>query len=444
MRRLIEIIKGLLKGKVFKSFSYLLFGNIGMQLLNLIAVMIIAKVFKPELFGIYSFMMAQSMLLAVIADLGIRTILIRTAANGNTSLLNRFLSIATVSGLIVNFILFFIYLAYNFFFGELSFFQIVLISFYSITLSYSNSIDSVYLGKQNMLPTVLTNILTSVFWLFFVVFILNGNVSINLFFLIFILIFAVKPLILSIMLYLKFKIRFEIINFVLDFKSVFLQALPFFGLALISLPANNLSNNFLAFNSTIDQVGFFSLSQKFTSPVSMVLSILFTSLFPNLSILWSKSEENFQRIIIKSVPAFILFGTFLVTLFLVIIDPVFKLFFSAHYYSVLVILKLQIWYVFLFGVASLIGTILTATHQDKLLFKMAVLNSVIITPILWFGSKYGSFGLSIGYLAGFTFFLAVEWSIFTKKLKIPIKVNYVWLFPLLIFIISNAIYFYNL
>lgn len=444
MKRLSELIRQLVKVKVFQNFSYLLVGNIKMQLLNLIAVMIIAKVFKPELFGVYSFMMAQSMLLAVIADLGIRTILIRTAANGSATILNKYLSIATVAGLIGNFILFCIYLIYNFFFGELSFFQIVLISSYSVVLSFSNSLESVFLGKQKMLPTVVTNILTSIFWLLFVFYILNGDISINLFFLVFILIFALKPLILLIIIYKKFSFQFEISNFRLDFKLVFLQAMPFLGLALISLPANNLANNFLAYNSTFEEVGFFSLSQKFTSPVSMVLSILFSSLFPNFSILWSDNRKNFQRIIFKSIPVFILFGTFLVALFLVIIDPIFKLFFSVQYYSVLGILKFQIWYVFLFGVASLLGTIFTAMHQDKLLFRMAVLNSIIITPILWFGSYFGGLGLSFGYLIGFTIFLTIEWFVFSKKLNMPTKANYVWLFPILLFVMFYSFYFYDL
>jgi O-antigen/teichoic acid export membrane protein len=315
---------------------------------------------------------------------------------------------------------------------------------YSVTLSFSNSIESVYLGKQNMLPTVVTNILTSIFWLLFVVFILNGAVSINVFFLVFILIFALKPLILSIILHNKFKVRFDLSNFKLDSKSVFLQALPFLGLALISLPANNLANNFLAINSTIEQVGFFSLSQKFTSPVSMILSILFTSLFPNLSILWSNRKEDFQRIIFKSIPVFILFGTFLVAIFLAVIGPVFKMFFSAHYDSALIILKLQIWYVFLFGIASLIGTILTAMHEDKLLFKMALLNSVIITPFLWVGSIYGGLGLSRGYVAGFVIFLILQWIVFTNKIQMPLKINYVWLAPIGVFIIYNGYYFFSL
>jgi len=444
MKRLTEFVKRIVKHKIFQNFSYLLVGNVAMQLLNLIAVMIIAKVFKPELFGVYSFMMAQSMLLAVIADLGIRNILIRTAANGSNAILNSYLSVATVSGLIANSFLFIIYLTYNFFFGELSFFQVVLISLYSIVLSYSSSVESVYLGKQKMLPAVVTNILTSIFWLLFVVFILDGDISINLFFLVFILIFALRPLMLLIILYKKFNYQFEINNFRLDFISVFIQAMPFFGLALFALPANNLANNFLAYNSTFEQVGFFSLSQKFTSPVSMVLTILFSSLFPNFTILWSDNKNDFQRIICKSVPVFILFGTFLVALFLLIIDPVFKMFFSVHYYGVLGILKFQIWYVFLFGVASLIGTIFIAMHEDKLLFKMAVLNSVIIIPFLWAGSYYGGLGLSLGYLIGFTIFLIIEWFVFANKLGMPIKSNYVWLFPILVFVIYNAFYFYNL
>jgi O-antigen/teichoic acid export membrane protein len=444
MKRLIEFIKRILKIKVFQNFSYLLLGNVGMQLLNLIAVMVIAKVYKPSLFGTYSFMITQSMLLAVIADLGMRTVLVRTAANESDTILNRYLNIAIVSGLIANIFLFSIYLLFNFYFGELSFLQTILVSLYSIVYTYSNSMENVFLGKQKMLPTIITNIGTSIFWLLFVLIILNDSTSVNLFFFMFVLIYILKPLFLSTILYNKYNFRFKTSNFILNFKSLFFQSLPFFGLVLITLPANNLANNFLAYNSTIEQVGFFSLSQKFISPITMVLSILLTSLFPNLSILWTKNNNDFPRIVSKSVPIFIIFGTFLIVLFLAVIDPVFKIFFSVHYYSTLLMLKFQIWYVLLFGVASLIGTILIAMHQDKLLFRLAVLNSLIITPILWIGSQYGGFGLSIGYLTGFVLFFIIEWVIFSKKLDIPLKVHYVWLFPILVFIIYNASYFYNL
>jgi O-antigen/teichoic acid export membrane protein len=443
VKKLFEFIKRIVKLKIFQNFSYLLFGNIGMQLLNLVAVMIIAKVFKPELFGTYSFMIVQSMLLAAIADLGMKTIIIRVAAS-ETNLLNKTLSANIVSSLIANFVLFFIYLTYNNFFGELTLVQIILISLNSIAYGYNTSIESVFLGKQKMLPIAIANIINSIIWLLFVVLILDQSISIDLFFLVYIFIYTLKPIQLTIKLFYKFKVRFEIYNIRQDFKSVFLRALPFWGLVLFSLPANYLANNFLAFNSGIDQVGFFSLSQKFTSPISMVLSLMFTSMFPNISILWLNNKEDFQRIMFKSIPLFILFGTLLVTVFLIVIDPVFKMFFSVHYYNALIILKLQIWYVFLFGVASLIGTILIAMHQDKLLFKMALLNCIIVTPILWIGSRYGGLGLSIGYLTAFVVFLTIQWIIFAKKIEIPLKVNYVWLVPICIFIISNAFYFYSL
>lgn len=443
MKRLINFIKRIVKIKVFQNFSYLLFGNIGMQLLNLVAVMIIAKVFKPELFGAYSFMMTQSMLLAAIADLGMKTIIIRVAAS-ETNILNKTFSINIISSIIANLLLFFIYLTYNNFFGELTLLQIILISLNSIAYGYNTSIESVFLGKQKMLPIAIANIINSIIWLLFVVLILDGTISIGLFFLAYIFIYTLKPIQLTINLFYKFKVRFEVYNIWQDFKVIFLKALPFWGLVLFSLPANYLANNFLVLNSGIDQVGFFSLSQKFTSPISMILSLMFTSMFPNISILWLNNKEGFQRIMFKGLPLFILFGTSLVTLFLIVIDPIFKMFFSVHYYSALIILKFQIWYVFLFGVASLIGIILTAMHQDKLLFKMALLNCIIITPLLWIGSKYDAVGLSIGYLVGFVIFLTIQWIIFTKKLEIPVKVNYVWLFPLLVFVIYNAFYFYNL
>lgn len=443
MKRLINFTKSIVKIKVFQNFSFLLLGNVGMQLLNLIAVMLIAKVFQPELFGTYSFMVVQSMLLAAIADLGMKTIIIRVAASA-TSELNKTLSINVISTILSNFLLFFFYFTYNNFFGELTLLQVILICLNSIAYGYNTSIESVFLGKQKMLPIATANIINSIIWLLFVVLILDESLSINLFFFVYILIYSLKPIQLTLKLYYKFDVRFKVDSIWQDFKVIFLKALPFWGLVIFSLPANYLANNFLVYNSGIDQVAFFSLSQKFTSPISMVLSLMLTSLFPNISVLWINNKEGFQRIMFKGLPLFILLGTFLVTLFLMVIDPIFKMFFSSHYYSALIILKYQIWYIFLFGVASLIGTILTAMHQDKLLFKMAVLNSIIMTPFLWIGSKYDALGLSFAYLLGFSVFLTIQWIVFTKKIELPSKFNYVWLIPMFVFVLYNVFYFFIL
>lgn len=440
--RLVEFLKRIINQKIFQNFSYLFLGNIGMQVLNLISVMVITKIFKPDLFGIYSFMVIQSMLLAAIAGLGMQTILIRAAASDSDQL-NRIFSIKVVSILIANVVLLVFYYFYNVFYGELTFIQVLLISLFSVVSGYNTSVESVFIGIQKMLPIAIANIINSIIWLLFVVLIFDNSISINLFFLIYIIIYSLKPIQFTANLFYKFKLRFEVSNYLKEFKFVFIQALPFWGLILVSLPANYLANNFLAYNSNIEQVGFFSLSQKFTSPITIVLTLMFTALFPNISVLWLKSKEDFQRIIYKSVPAFIFTGTLFVTLFLIIIDPVFKLFFSENYYSTLVILKFQIWYVFLYGLASLIGTILTAMNEDKLLFKMALLNTLIITPILWFGSKYGGIGLSIGYVLGCFIYLTLNWFIFAKKTKIPLKLNKVLIAPLAVFIIFNAYYLYN-
>ena len=341
MKKLIEFLKTTLKHKIFQNFSYLVLGNVGMQALNLISVMIITKVYKPELFGLYSFITIQTILLASIADLGMRTITIRSAATDNEKLNNIF-SINIISMLGANVVLIVLYYFYNLYYGELTIIQLFLVCLSSIANCYNTIVESVFLGKQKMLPVAIANVLNSTIWLLFVVLVFDSSISIDLFLLVSILIYVLKPIQLTIKLYNKYNVRFDTSNFTREFKVIFLQALPLWGLVLLSLPANFLANNFLSYNSGITEVGFFSLSQKFTSPISIVLTLMFTALFPNISLLWLNNKTDFKRIINKSIPLFILFGTFLVTVFLILIEPIFKLIFLEKYYPVLIILKFQL------------------------------------------------------------------------------------------------------
>lgn len=392
--------------------------------------MIIAKVFVPKSFGEYSFMMAQSLLFSIISDLGIRNILNRTAAIDEIEVVNKYFSLTIVSGFMVNMFLVIIYILYSVIVGGLDMIPILSIGFYSYALFLSNSLESIYLGKQIVLPTIFSNITTSVLWLLFVIIFIDNQMNIDLFFFIFSLIFYLKPIYLIFILYKKHDFRFCTTRFHLEFKSLFVKALPFFGLTLVALPANNLALMFLASNSTLDQVGFFTLAQKFTIPVSMVLTILYTSISPNLNRMWVTDKIRFKRMIIRIVVNFVIIGSICVSVAILFVSPIFKLFFSTQYDGVLIIIEFQIWYVFLFGIVSLLGTIFTAMHEDSLLFRLSLANCLIITPILWIGSMYNGIGLSYAYLFGLLVFLVLEWLIFVKKTDIPLKVNLIWLLPL--------------
>ena len=132
--------------------------------------------------------------------------------------------------------------------------------------------------------------------------------------------------------------------------------------------------------------------------------------------------------------SFIGIGGLLVFIISLVIPYFFQLLFSEEYYEAILILEWQLWYIYIFGVISFIGTVWAAIDKERLSFKMATINMVIMTPLLWYGSYDGGKGLAMTYLIGISIFTIIVWFVFIKSLKLQLKLSFIWLVPLTFFI----------
>jgi O-antigen/teichoic acid export membrane protein len=215
------------------------------------------------------------------------------------------------------------------------------------------------------------------------------------------------------------------------------QSWPYFVLVLLNLPYNYLTNNFLDINSSKTQIGYFNLSQKLMSPVSLVITFSLSALFPNLSNLWMSDQEKFKNAINTGVRLFFLVALTMCFVYTSFAEFIIKLFFSAKYFSIISISQMQIWFVFLMGINSFIGTIWGATNNERMLVKSSIINAVISLPMLYYGSKFGALGLSYGYVVSFAIFEVYLWIDFKKSINLKIKQDLLlWAMVALLFVMS--------
>ncbi|MDL2323267.1 oligosaccharide flippase family protein [Bacteroidales bacterium OttesenSCG-928-A17] len=428
-------IKDIYNNYVVRNMVYLGVGNGLSQLFNMVAVILITGFFCPTEYGKYAFMMSQALLLSVVADMGMRNIIIRDIARNLNEKISVF-STAFIIILLSNLLLFGIYFCYNHFLGELDLFQLLLISLYSVILCLNNLCESIFMGSQKMAPISFWNILTSSVWLLFIWVMPKEHISVNFLFVASLVLFATKFICCFIQLIAIRK--YSLIGKVQRSKIIDLivRSAPYLGLALVALPANYLSNNFLQLNSTEEQIGFFSLGQKLTNPLTVVFAIIFSATFPNMSVLWSNDKPKFFKTSEKGIAYFILFASFCSFLFCLLIEPVFKLFFDVQYLQAINVCKLMVWHVCLMGICSLIGTIWGAMNKEKLAFHTAIINAAINIPLLWLGSKYGAESISVAYIVSFSIFIVILWLVFLKTNKPRKEITYAWLPAILLFILS--------
>ena len=430
------MIKKILGNIVFKNFSYLTIGTVIAQLISLITVLKITNILNPDDYGLFTFLIAQGMLLLRIGDLGNSNIVIRTIARDpshtNDLLVNG--AILRVLAIIVLFILYFIY---NYYFGSLSFNNLILIFVFSILSCFSNLFELIFHGNQKMLPSALINLTYSVIWFIIVFFILKKGVSITFIFLLYISITLIKGILyLAFIKYYKL-FKGKVQNFKVSSKQIIKESWPYFAMVLILLPLTSLSNNFLDINSTNDEIGYFNLSQRLLGPISLVVGISLSALFPNLSAMWSSNREKFLKHLSVGFGIYMLVSMIVCFIFTLFSKEIVTLLFPDNYFPAIRVCQMQVWYLFFTSVDSLVGVVLGAANREKLILRFSVVYFLICTPVLFYSSNFGAIGISYGYVISYGTCLIYVWLSFKKSLNIKIKFDLpIWLIAIILFIIS--------
>lgn len=434
-----NLMKRIFSNVVFANFSYLTIGSVLSQLISLFTVLKITRVLNPGDYGVYTFIIAQGTLLLLVGDLGLRYVVIRSIARDPDRAVD-----LTVNGLLLRSLallgIFSLYSLYNYYLGFLNFEQLILVFLYTFILCSSNVLELIFLGNQKMLFSALINIGYSITW-FVLIFALPAAIlSINFLLYSFIFLTALKAL--AFLLLLK-RLRFlngKSGNFWAASKKILKESWPYFALIVITLPVTKLSNNFLDLNSTLEQVGYYNLSDRLTGPVSMVMDFALAAIFPNLAALWGKDKDQFNNLISDGFQYYMLLGIFLSFLFTLFARDVVSFLFTSKYLPAVRVCQVQIWFLYLSSLDYLAGVILGAVNKEKTILKLGIVRAVFATPILYYGSKFGALGLSYAFVISFAIYQFYLWYVFKKTLNVKIKnAGFLWILTILFFGIAYFI-----
>jgi O-antigen/teichoic acid export membrane protein len=430
------MIKKLGNNKVVNNFSFLTIGNTIAQFFNLFILIKIARIVSTEEYGQFTFLIVQAMLLATIVDFGTRSIIIRTIARDKYRTRDLFIN-GIIFRVILSVIFSLIYYVYNYHLGNLNLNDLISITLFACAYSIGILFDSIFYAHEKMLPTSIINISINIFWLLLLFLTPDSLNNVSFLFYLFVASNILKPIVLSFLLYYFKLIKGKLEKFKISTKNILLESWPYLVTMLLMLPVNYLSNNFLDIFSNPSEVGYFNLAQKITSPFFMIIGFALAALFPNLSILWSQDQIKFKIKIVNGIKYFMILLAFLSFFFTLFASELITLTFTNKYINAVKVSQTQIWFVLLLGMNSFIGTIWGSCNKEKLLIKTTIVNAVIATPVLLFGSHYGALGLSFGYVLSFSVFEIYLWIIFVKSLGLPAHFGLkYWILIVLLFLTS--------
>jgi O-antigen/teichoic acid export membrane protein len=436
---MIEFLRRLRNHEVFRNFSYLTIGGILSQAIGLITLIKLARVFSPDNYGLYTFFLVQGQILITIGDLGFTNVIIRSIARDRLRTCEILRAAVGLKAIAV-FLLSFAYFGYNALWGHITVNEVLLICMFALLNCVNNLFESILMGNQKMLPISVINISINALWCVIVFLMPDHRVEVGFVFTLFVGLNLIKGLSLYLFLRLKKFIVGPAINFLVASKELLKESWPFLSLSLLMLPINYFSNNFLDINSTDVELGYFNLAQKLMMPVSLVIGFALSAIFPNLSSMWAEDKERFYRIVSEGIKYFIISALVLCFMFTLFAREIVVILFTDEYLPAIQVCQLQIWFVFLMSVNSLIGIIWASTNKEKLILKTAIVNAVISTPLLFYTSRFGALGLSYGYIISFAIFEVYLWIVFVRSENLRKREGLIlWTGAIVLFFISYLI-----
>jgi O-antigen/teichoic acid export membrane protein len=435
-------LKKLSQNKVVQNFSFMTLGNVISQVLSLVTVLRITHFFAPDDYGLYTFITSQGLLLLNISDLGIQPIIVRSIARDKGSTKDLIINSLILRLLTVTFLTF-LYFIYNRFFGILSIEEVLFVGLCALVYAVWTILEYAFLGHQKMFTASLIKITYGILWFGMVWLLPQDYFSVYNLIFIFVGLNILQGIAMGILLKVNGMMTGGRLTFYDSTRQILTQSWPYFSVMLIMIPVQQFYNIYLELNSNVEQIGFFNLARKLLAPVQMVLTYAVLAAFPSLSTLWVHDKAKFIKLITNGFQYFLIIGMTMAFLFNLFIKEIVVILFSAEYLPAVKVTQMQVWYTLLMSVNLTISTIFGSVNKEKLIFKLAVINGLISIPMLYYGSYYGAYGLSIAYVVSFAMMEVIVWRSFTDILNISIKKDVTcWLLIIGLFLISTFIVSY--
>nr|WP_294900963.1 oligosaccharide flippase family protein [uncultured Pedobacter sp.] len=398
---MIAVFNRILKENTFfKNFSVLTVTSVLTQFLGMVIGIKIARVLSPYNFGVYNLLQLHVTIFSVVGTLGISRIIIRDIARDkmNINSLLKDSLILRLAGTVFAVLIFGVY--YYFFKSYDVFLFGLVISAVTMTVAFDH-FNSLAFGLEKMEFSGFVNLTSTVCWLIAIFLIPDKQLNLTFVFLLFAIFNIVKVILFLFVIRTRTNYKASLSNIDTPMNSALSlgkESLPFYYLDLFSLLSMQIPILFLEYRSGTEQIGYFNIASKILLPISIIVNTALSAIFPIVARLYERDYDRFIDIFKTMCIAISLIGiagAFGATLFR---KEIVVLLYGEKYISSSLSLSYQCWYIAIFSVVCLFGTVLGAINRQKQLGYLSFVCTIIGVPLLWYGSQFGAQYLSAAFM----------------------------------------------
>ncbi len=418
-------VKALLRSRFARNWSVLVASSLACQGLGMLATMRIARRLAPDGYGRYNLIQTTAALGVVLAELGLRHVIIRECARRPERSAEIVLCSGVMRAIVLSVVGAGVFLYGSRTAGMTPAFGTITVALL-LAMSIWNLSECVAFGHERMEYSSVLNLAGSTAWCAAACLVPSRLITTLNVSLAFALLQGAKALAYAMLAlhagYLKRgpgPIRWWRTG-----RQLLAQSLPFYWLALLTSVTNEVPILFLAERSRSAEVGLYNVGLRLVSPMNMLTTTALVALYPGLSRVGPTEGEQFVRVTQRALLSIVAVGTVgAATISLLRLELV-SLLFGTAYSATADAMAFQCWYAVLLAVLSLIGTSLAARDRQKQLALLSTAYAIVATPILWWGAARGATGLALSILAAAILNMSYHWLAFQRSLPRPLSGSY--------------------
>lgn len=188
-------------------------------------------------------------------------------------------------------------------------------------------------------------------------------------------------------------------------KNLLGMSLPFYGTLLLGIPFLQLPVLLISQFSGSTEAGYYGIITKFSAPFLVLTLNLNTILFSKFSRDYSLGKKDFPDSVSMIFNFLLGFSGISIILVSIFSREIIEIFVGAKYLPASDTLLLNWWVTLMAVIHNFIGTVMLAAGKERLLMRLSIINSVLMTVAIYFSAHYGAFGSLVGMWLGYFLFL---------------------------------------
>lgn len=382
--------KKLLKHNILKSGAWYSIGNICNIILGLVKIYIMAKVFVPKEYGIYSITLMMMTLVQSFTTIGARDYLIREAYPNEKTITTAF-SLDLIRGVFAFLLMFFLAVPISKIYEEpllAKYLSTVSLAFLFIAFRNINvyKLYSEFRGKYTFLvmqfPIIVTNILI------IVVAVIYKNIFLV------VVLNVITELLITLLSYLTYFRRPTIRIYKKEFKSLFSFSAQLYLMTILAYALRQLDYYFVSFYFGLEVLALYTLAFRIMNIVTeSILPVVMNIFYPLISKSTEIKRKEYIKYLINGILAF--FFLFGINVYLYMDELIFYVF-KDKWSGLYDLLLFFVVYSMVRALLSVLGLNLKVNNKLKYENYSSTIEIIVIGVLIYpFSLKFGIYGVAI-------------------------------------------------